>query len=153
MFAIELKKTQCQNQHRWEVADHGIPKCIKHLSSRNPWNLIHRKHVQLRIPGSKRIDDRLVLYGIQERNEGAPFLQIVDLGSGHWGADFEQDIRGSVEFFFGHKGGTGGFVVFIGELRGSSSVPLNKDLGHPLLQKQRGVLWCESDSALIGKSF
>ena len=43
--------------------------------------------------------------------------------------------------------------MFIKELRGSSSVPLDEDLGDTLLQKQRGVLWCEGDSALIGKRF
>lgn len=152
MFDMELNNTTLKLTQVGGPG-HNIPKCIKHLSSRNPWNFIHRKYVQPCIPSTKRIDDLLVLYGIQERNEGAPLLQTVDLGTERWGADFEQDIRGGVKFFSGDQSGAGGFIVFIDELRGSSSVPLNKDLGHPFLQKQRGILRCESDSALIGKSF
>jgi len=79
-----------------------IPERIKHLSSRNSWNLIHRKHIQLCVPSSERVDDRLVLYGVQERDEGAPFSQAVDLKPVRRRADFEQDIGGGVEFFFGH---------------------------------------------------
>ena len=105
-----------------------IPECVEHLSSRNPGNLIHRKHVELGIPSSKRVDDRLVLYRVQERNEGAPLLQVFDLGPGGRRADFEQDVRVSVEFFSRHQSGSGGFVMFIEELRSSSSVPLDEDL-------------------------
>ena len=153
MFAIELTNTASGPLWAGERVDRGIPECIEHLSPRNPGNLIHREHVQLCVPSSERIDDRLVLYGIEERNESAPLAQAVDLGPEYWWANFEQDVRGCVDFFLGHYSGTGGFVVFIGELRGSPSVPFHKDLGHPLLEKQRGVLWRESGSALIWKSF
>lgn len=85
-----------------EETDGSVPKRVKHLSPRDPWNLIHRKHVQLRVPSSEGIDDGFVLYGIQERNQGASLLEVVHLGSGRRWANFEQDIRRGVKFFFGY---------------------------------------------------
>lgn len=92
MFAIELSDSTSEPGCMREETDGSVPKRVEYLSPRDPWNLIHRKHVQLCVPSREGVDGRLVLHGVQERNQGAPLLEVVDLGPERRWADFEQDV-------------------------------------------------------------
>ena len=90
---------------------------------------------------------------MQERNESAPVLDVVDFLVAQGRPDLEHDVGFGKEVITRCERRTGLLVVFIQKLRMRPSIVFDEHLSKAFLAKERDVLWREGDATFVWEDF